>query len=148
MSTRSAKNSSPEDDLLDALVQVSFEVMATLNQVASANDLSLTQLRVLAILRDHQPTMSQLASHLGLDRSTVSGLIDRAEARGLVGRVADERDRRSSRVTLTSAGHKLARAGEAEIARRAAPMFHNLTRADQAAAARLMFRMLPDAEPE
>ena len=63
---------------MDGLVQVSFTVIALLSRVAAEHDLSLTQLRVLAILRDREPTMAELATHLGLERSSVSGLIDRA----------------------------------------------------------------------
>ena len=72
------------DDLRDSLVQVSFTVIAVLSRVAAEHDLSLTQLRVLGILRDREPTMAELATYLGLERSTVSGLIDRAVQRGLV----------------------------------------------------------------
>ncbi len=66
-------------------MRTSFAVIAMLTQVAAAHDLSLTQLRVLAILRDREPKMTELADYLGLDRSSVSGLIDRAEAGGLSG---------------------------------------------------------------
>ena len=111
----------PEETSLDALVQISFHVMGILSQVAAEHDLSLTQLRVLAILRDHEPTMSELADHLGLDRSSVSGLIDRAEKRGLVRRIASETDKRSSRATLTTLGQAFAAAGATVVAARYEP---------------------------
>ena len=79
-----------DDELMDGLVQVSFAVVATLTQLGAAYDLSLTQLRVLAILRDREPRMAELADHLGLDRSTVSGLIDRLES-GELAWLDDER---------------------------------------------------------
>src|SRR3954452_9468264 len=91
-------------DVMDGLVQVSFTVIALLSQAAAAHDLSLTQLRVLAILRDRQPKMAELASHLGLDRSSVSGLIDRAGGRGLVRREPSGDDGRAVRVSLTTEG--------------------------------------------
>ena len=75
------------DELRDALVQISFALMAVLTEVAAEHDLSLTQLRVLGILRDRAPTMAELSTFLGLERSTVSGLIDRAAQRGLVATV-------------------------------------------------------------
>ena len=81
------------DDLRDTLVQVSFAVIAVLSRVAAEQDLSLTQLRVLGILRDREPTMAELATYLGLERSTVSGLIDRAVQRGLVRKTTDSRRR-------------------------------------------------------
>src|ERR1700751_1075505 len=85
------------DELRDGLVQVSFAVTAVLSRVAAEQDLSLTQLRVLGILRDREPTMAELATYLGLERSTVSGLIDRAVQRGLVQKTADSADGRSVR---------------------------------------------------
>src|SRR6516165_2777954 len=89
------------DDLRDALAQTSFTLMAALTEVAAEHDLSLTQLRMLGILRDREPTMADLATFTGLERSTISGLIDRAAQRGLVIRTADPRDGRSVRVSLT-----------------------------------------------
>jgi DNA-binding MarR family transcriptional regulator len=71
-------------ELRDALAQMSFTLMAVLAEVAAEHDLSLTQLRVLGILRDREPTMAGLATFTGLERSTISGLIDRASARELV----------------------------------------------------------------
>lgn len=108
--------SAAEAPLVDALGQMSFTVMAILSRVAAANDLSLTQLRALAILRDREPRMAELAEHLGLDRSTVSGLIDRAAKRDLVSRIASDTDKRSARVALSAAGRRLADAISGEIA--------------------------------
>jgi MarR family transcriptional regulator, lower aerobic nicotinate degradation pathway regulator len=95
------------NELRDALVQTSFALMAVLTQVAAERDLSLTQLRVLGILRDREPTMADLATFTGLERSTISGLIDRAAQRGLVTRTADPHDGRSVRVGLTESAHRL-----------------------------------------
>src|ERR1700748_1095927 len=94
-------------DLRDSLVQVSFAVTAARSRVAADQDLSLTQLRVLGILRDREPTMAELAGYLGLERSTVSGLIDRAVQRGLGPKAADSADGRSVRVGLTPEARRL-----------------------------------------
>ena len=59
-------------------MQTSFLTMATLSRIAADNDLSLTQLRVLAILRDRRLRMAELAAYLGLDKSTMTGLVARA----------------------------------------------------------------------
>jgi hypothetical protein len=48
--------------------------------------------------------LADLASFTGLERSTISGLIDRAAQRGLVTRTADPHDGRSVRVALTESG--------------------------------------------
>jgi DNA-binding MarR family transcriptional regulator len=92
--------------LRDALVQMSFEVMGRLTQLAAEEGMSLTQLRVLGALRDRRPRMADLATGLGLDRSSVTGLIDRAQQRGLVERVTEDEDGRVVRVALTEHGHR------------------------------------------
>jgi len=102
-------------DVVDSLVLASFTVIALLSRVAAEHDLSLTQVRVLAILRDREPTMAELADYLGLERSSVSGLIDRAVRRGLVRRDASEDDGRAVRVSLTPDGRRLASAGAQEV---------------------------------
>ncbi len=102
-------STSPEDVALrDALVQMSFEVMSRLTQLAAEEGMSLTQLRVLGVLRDRRPRMADLATGLGLDRSSVTGLIDRAQSRGVVERVAEEGDGRVVRVALTAEGRRTA----------------------------------------
>ncbi|WP_029136026.1 MarR family winged helix-turn-helix transcriptional regulator [Nakamurella lactea] len=141
MFTRPGSELDPE--LLDALVQTSFAVMARLSQAAAAHDMSLTQLRMLAILRDRQPKMAELARYLGLDRSSVSGLIDRAEKRGLVQRTSSGDDGRSVRVSLTADGRRLDPGLTAEIAGLIAPMTHSLTVAERQRLAGLLGRMLP-----
>jgi len=92
---------------VDVVVQASFTVLDTLTRSAAGHDLSLTQLRLLGILRDRTPTMAAIADHLGLDRSSVSGLVDRAERRGYVARRASADDARVTTVELTEAGRTL-----------------------------------------
>ena len=87
--------------MIDALVQASFVTMAVLTRIGAEHDLSLTQLRVLAILRDRRPRMSVLADHLGLEKSTMSGLVDRAASRGLLARHTAAEDGRAIHVSLT-----------------------------------------------
>jgi DNA-binding MarR family transcriptional regulator len=132
----------PPADLMDSLVQTSFTVIALLSRAAAAHDLSLTQLRVLAILRDHEPKMAELASYLGLERSTVSGLIDRAVRRGLVRRDASGDDGRAVRVSFTSEGQRLAEQLTAEVGGLIAPMTSALGPSDQKRLSALLHRML------
>jgi DNA-binding MarR family transcriptional regulator len=95
-------------DDLDAVAQLSFAVQELLGGIAAEHDLSLTQLRLLAILRDRDPAMLDLARHLGLGKSSVTGLVDRAAARGLVERVSAPGDGRGVHVRLTAGGRRLA----------------------------------------
>lgn len=119
------------DDLRDALVQVSFTLMAALTEVAAEYDLSLTQLRVLGILRDREPTMADLATFTGLERSTVSGLIDRATQRGLVVKTADPVDGRSVRVSLTEEARGLVPEITAAIGDQIKPLIGQLSTVEQ-----------------
>jgi DNA-binding MarR family transcriptional regulator len=105
----------------DALVRSAFRVMGVLTRVGAAHDLSLTQLRVLGILRDRRLRMTELAGYLGLDKSTMSGLVDRAERRGLLARDRNPGDKRVVDVFITPAGLDLADRVQAEIQRDLAP---------------------------
>jgi DNA-binding MarR family transcriptional regulator len=119
-----------QQELISALVRASFATTAVLSRVAAEHDLSLTQLRVLAILRDRRVRMSELADYLGLDKSTISGLVDRAEKRGLLQRAPNPVDGRATDVFLTAEGLQLADLGEAKIARSLFPMTGTLTRTE------------------
>jgi DNA-binding MarR family transcriptional regulator len=131
-----------DDDLRDSLVQVSFAVTAVLSRVAAEQDLSLTQLRVLGILRDRKPTMAELADYLGLERSTVSGLIDRAVQRGLVEKNTDPADGRSVRVSLTAQARRLASGIVAEIGELMLPLTGRLNAGEQKRLTDLLAKVL------
>jgi DNA-binding MarR family transcriptional regulator len=127
---------------MDALVQVSFRVVAVLSEVAAAHDLSLTQLRVLAILRDREPPISELAAHLGLERSSVSGLIDRAEQHGLLRRHRSADDQRVVHVRLSPAGRRLAAELTDVVAGRLAVLTEHLGASDRRDLAFLLAQLL------
>ena len=80
--------------VVDALAQLSFVVQGALGEIATAHDLSIIQTRLLGVLRDRTPGMNELARFLGLDKSSVTGLVDRAERRGLVRRRPSSADGR------------------------------------------------------
>ena len=105
-----APSSAAGNDLsvVDALAQLSFLVYGALAEIAGPHDLSIVQTRLLGVLRDRQPTMQALGRHLGLDKSSISGLVDRAQRRGLVTRTVSAADRRAVRVSITDAGRQLA----------------------------------------
>jgi DNA-binding MarR family transcriptional regulator len=136
-----------QQDLISALVRASFATTAVLSRVAAEHDLSLTQLRVLAILRDRRVRMSELADYLGLDKSTISGLVDRAEKRGLLQRAPNPADGRATDVFLTAEGVQLAGLGEAKIARSLSPMTGKLTRAETLRLTALLEHVLKQEGP-
>jgi len=131
-----------QQQLIDALVMTSFATMAVLNRIAAEHDLSLTQLRVLAILRDRRAKMSELTNYLGLDKSTVSGLVDRAEKRGLLQRAPNPRDGRGVDVFLSPSGARLAERGVVQVVQSLSPMTSALTPAEGRRLATLLERML------
>jgi DNA-binding MarR family transcriptional regulator len=120
-----------QDGLVDALVQAAFATMAVLNKVGADNDLSLTQLRVLAILRDRRLRMTALADYLGLEKSTMTGLVDRAEKRGLLERAPNSGDGRAVDVFLSPEGAELAERLYTHVGRSLSPMTSELAPAEQ-----------------
>jgi DNA-binding MarR family transcriptional regulator len=113
--------------IVDGLVQLSNLVQAVLGDVAAVHDLSLLHLRLLGVLRDREPTMAELGRLLGLDKSSTTGLVDRAARRGLVARAAVPEDRRAFRVVLTDEGRALATAGAAEVTRQISALTADLS---------------------
>jgi DNA-binding MarR family transcriptional regulator len=101
--------------IVDGLVQLSFFVQGVLGRVATAYDVSIIQARLLGVLRDRELGMAHLARVLNLDKSSTTGLVDRAEGRGLVRRRTVPEDGRAVHVVLTAKGDKLARAFAAEV---------------------------------
>jgi DNA-binding MarR family transcriptional regulator len=74
-------------------------------------DLTPRMLTVLHHLAAGGPlTVGEQATHLGLSKAATSELVDRLEAKGLVGRMRDDRDRRRVFVWLTPAGRAQTRA--------------------------------------
>lgn len=71
------------------------------------SELGLTPVQGMALSsldEDDPPTMSQLGSTIMCDSSTLTGVVDRLEALGLVERRAAAHDRRAKCVALTPAG--------------------------------------------
>jgi DNA-binding MarR family transcriptional regulator len=132
----------PEAALVDALAQSAYVVMGVLTRTGAAHDLSLTQLRVLGILRDRRSKVTELANFLGLDKSTMSGLVDRAERRGLLERGRNPTDGRAVDVFMTAAGLGLAELVHEELQRALTPVTGHLDPQQRDALTGLLERML------
>jgi DNA-binding MarR family transcriptional regulator len=113
--TVTASSRSENLGIVDGLVQLSFLVQNAMTQTAGRFEISLLQGRLLGVLRDREPTMAELARLLDLDKSSATGLIDRAELRGLVSRRKVAGDGRALHVALTRQGRDLARAFVADV---------------------------------
>ena len=107
MTTPTGGTDHGDPTLVDALAQLSFLIQGALAEATADHDLSIIQARLLGILRDREPTMNELGAHLTLDKSSITGLVDRAERRGLVHRAVSARDRRAIQVRVTEAGRRL-----------------------------------------
>lgn len=134
--------SEPDEGLADALVTTAFITMAVINKIGAENDLSLSLIRVLGILSDRRPRMAELADYLGLEKQTMSGLIARAEKRGLVARAPNEEDRRATDVFLTSEGSELVKRLHIQGKQALAPVIDQLSASDQQLLQELLQRML------
>ena len=70
----------------------------------AAGDLTTPQRGVMQILvRNHGITLKELTSQIGLAHSTVSGIVDRLEKKGMLERRSDVRDGRLARLYPTVA---------------------------------------------
>jgi DNA-binding MarR family transcriptional regulator len=72
-----------------------------------ASGVTGSELAVLLLLDGREPeSQQQAAQRLGVDRTTMVGLLDALEAKGLVARRPDPADRRRNVIALTGAGHR------------------------------------------
>lgn len=127
---------------VDGLAQLSFLTLGLLERRAGDHGVSIIQTRLLGVLRDRTPTMNELATLLGLDKSSATGLVDRAERRGLVTRVASSADRRVVRVELTDAGRALVSGVSGAFEADVMTLLERLSAADRSSLARLVSRLL------
>ena len=85
-------------------------------QETEAHGLTPVQFAALSKV-DQNPGIDQrtLAGSIGLDTSTIAGVIDRLEARGLMQRNASPQDRRVRLLSLTADGQALLKATEPDM---------------------------------
>ncbi|ROP80674.1 MarR family winged helix-turn-helix transcriptional regulator [Curtobacterium sp. PhB115] len=131
-----------DDRLVDALGETAFRTMGPLTGLAADAGLSLTQLRVLAILRDRRLRIGDLAQYLGLEKSTMTGLVARAEKKGLLARVPNEQDARAVDVVVTDAGREVAASLESAMRAALLPLTDRLAASDRRRLRELLEQML------
>lgn len=72
--------------------------------------ISIPQLLTLKHLQDcndYKSTMTEIKGFLSLNASTVTGIVARLEQKGLIARLPDPKDKRSTPIILTSKGNDL-----------------------------------------
>jgi DNA-binding MarR family transcriptional regulator len=99
----------------DGLIQLSRLVQGVFARTAERHDLTPVQARLLCVLAFGPRGMADLAQCFGVEKAALTGLVDRAEGRGLVRRSPVPGDRRAVRVTLTGAGRSAASAFHAAV---------------------------------
>jgi DNA-binding MarR family transcriptional regulator len=103
--------------VVDGLVQLSFSVQSIVGNVTARYDASIIQSRLLGALRDRELSMAQISRLLNLDKSSTTGLVDRAESKGYVARTTIPEDGRAIHVTLTADGRRMVNKVATDIAR-------------------------------
>ncbi|HTW20640.1 MAG TPA: MarR family transcriptional regulator [Mycobacteriales bacterium] len=98
-----------QDELTDAIVGASRALLAVaVRSLGAVGDgLTLVQYRALIVLhyRGAQRVVD-MAELLGVNSSTVTRLVERLTRKGLVRRVEDPADRRTTRLVITPAGER------------------------------------------
>ena len=94
----------PVRDRFGYLLKHARERMASLSADALRGfDVSGRELAVLTMLADGAPpSQLEAAQRLGIDRTTMVGLVDALEQKGLVTRTSDEMDRRRNKIGRAS----------------------------------------------
>jgi DNA-binding MarR family transcriptional regulator len=93
--------------LADALVQFAHLIDHLFADASRANGLTPQQAQLLCELMPGPLGMTELTGLLNVERSTMTGLVDRVERRALVKRAPDANDRRAIQIALTAKGRRL-----------------------------------------
>jgi DNA-binding MarR family transcriptional regulator len=111
-----AQGSDPAHDaLMERLARAAAGYYRDLTAAAAMHGLTMTQAKMLILLRQQPLPMRALAGRLACDASNITGLVDRLEARGLVARHADAADRRIKNVIATEEGREAVRLIRADM---------------------------------
>ena len=102
-------------DLPSALIQFTGVVQGVYTRVSERHDLTPVQAKLLCVLLDGPRGMADLAQFFGVERAALTGLMDRAEKRGLARRAPVPGDRRALQATLTDTGREAAAAFHSDV---------------------------------
>jgi DNA-binding MarR family transcriptional regulator len=101
-------------DVADGLIQLCRLVQSIYARISERHDLTPVQAKLICVLAFGPRGMAELAQCFGVEKATLTGLVDRAEQRGLVRRSPVAGDRRALHVTLTDTGRRAATAFHTE----------------------------------
>ncbi|MEV5967436.1 MarR family transcriptional regulator [Kribbella sp. NPDC051952] len=129
-----------------ALIRASTAVNEQYERISSELGLTTQQARLLFILHRQPTNMLGLGSALRLTKSTMTGVIARMEASGLVVRVPDPGDRRNFVVTPTDLGADLAEDFEQRLRTEVRRMLNVLDPAERDTLATLLTKVIAAGE--
>ncbi|MCL9758446.1 MarR family winged helix-turn-helix transcriptional regulator [Frankia sp. AiPa1] len=114
-----------------ALVRLSYLVDSIYADVCSRHGVSVPQAQLMCVLKDQPRGMSEISAMLRLDKSSVTGLVERAERRGYLSRAMSPTDRRAITVSLTPAGKQLTDTFYGQVSQRLTDLAAHLPAADR-----------------
>ena len=129
-----------------ALIRAGIAVGDLSDRIASELELRPVEARILYILHSKPSNMIGLARELELVKSTMTGVIARMVAAGLVEREPDPRDRRNLVLALTADGAELAETYAGRMRDMVVGLLEPLPRPDQDELGALLTRVLLRAE--
>ncbi|HEX3731767.1 MAG TPA: MarR family transcriptional regulator [Mycobacteriales bacterium] len=117
--------------LAGALVRLAHLVQRIFSEVSRNHDLTPQQAQLLCLLIDGPVGMGELSRTLNLEKSSLTGLVDRIERRGLAARTRDSCDRRACQIALTDEGIRLANKSHRDVIARVEALAAELSSADR-----------------
>jgi DNA-binding MarR family transcriptional regulator len=103
----------PDIDYTEILIKIR-QIVRSINleskKIQKTHGVSIPQILCLSYLRkkqNYQSTQNDIRKFLNLNSSTVTGIINRLENKGFIARLPKSGDKRTTRITLTSAGDEL-----------------------------------------
>ncbi len=144
----------------DALIALDDRILASVRKIIRAADIHSYHLRVkyglttaqyicLRTVVDQQTlTLSQLRTRVDLSASTVTGIVDRLEAKGLLKRCRSARDRRVIFLEATPQGKQVVEKSPSLLQDRLANGLHKLDQAHQLQVAQSLESIVRLMEPE
>ncbi|MBI9074974.1 MAG: winged helix-turn-helix transcriptional regulator [Desulfatibacillum sp.] len=144
----------------DVFQEVEFRVLMSLRRIIRAVDIHSRKLHselnitapqlicLYALEKDGPSTLSALASAVTLGLSTVNGIVDRLESKGLVVRERDTHDRRKVFVRQTEYGQEFTKAAPSLLQDRLSQSLKHLPQLEQIAIAMSLERVVGLMEAE
>lgn len=101
-------------------------------RLASTFKITAPQLVCLLFIKEHEPVSATIIAHgIHISPSTVIGILDRLEGKGLIQRERDSKDRRVVHIRLTEAGSALCENAPSPLQDKLAEALTRLSEAEQ-----------------